>query len=70
MNQSLLAGTNWFMACAYHVGFCMMWIAVFMTNTGATANGKKEAVCGTIFGASLYSLAVLILMLGVAANLG
>lgn len=66
----LQASTNWFMACASYVGFCMMWLAVFMTNMGATANSKKEAIYGTIFGASLYSLAVLILMFGLSANLG
>ena len=63
------AGNNWFMACASYVGFCMMWLAVFMTNMGATANSKKEGIYGTIFGASLYSLAVLLLMFGLSANL-
>lgn len=66
----LQAGTNWFMACASYVGFCMMWLAVFMTNMGATANSKREGIYGTIFGAALYSLAVLLLMLGLSANLG
>lgn len=65
----LQAGNNWFMSCASYVGFCMMWLAVFMTEMGKTANSKKEAILGTIFGASLYSLAVLLLMLGLAANL-
>lgn len=63
------AGTNWFMACASYVGFCMMWLAVFMTNVGKTANSKKEAYYGAIFGAFLFSLAVLLLMLGLASNL-
>jgi uncharacterized membrane protein YkvI len=65
----LQAGNNWFMACASYVGFCMMWLAVFMTNMGATANSKREGIYGTIFGASLYSLAVLLLMFGLSANL-
>lgn len=65
----LSAGSNWFMACASYVGFCMMWLAVFMTNMGATANSKREAIYGTIFGAALFSLAVLLLMFGLSANL-
>lgn len=47
----------------------MFWLAVFMTNMGATANSKKEAIYGTVFGASLYSLAVLVLMFGLGSNL-
>ncbi|MGD9566744.1 MAG: hypothetical protein AB7V48_00210 [Sedimentibacter sp.] len=66
----LQAGSNWFMACASYVGFCMMWLAVFMTNIGAKANSRREGIYGTIFGASLYSIAVLLLMLGLSANLG
>lgn len=65
----LQAGNNWFLACVSYVGFCMMWLAVFMANIGATANSKKEGIYGTIFGASLFSLAVLLLMLGLSANL-
>lgn len=67
--EILSAGSNWFTACASYVGFCMMWLAVFMTNMGSTANSKKEAIYGTIFGAGLFSLAVLMLMRGLAANL-
>lgn len=65
----LQAGNNWFISCASYVGFCMMWLAVFMTNMGSTANSKREGIYGTIFGAGLFSLAVLLLMFGLAANL-
>jgi len=69
-NKTILqAGTNWFMACASYVGFCMMWLAVFMTNMGSTANSRREGVYGAVFGSSLYSAAVLLLMLGLGANL-
>ena len=64
----LQAGTNWFMACASYVGFCMMWLAIFMTNLGKTANSRKEAGYGAIFGALFYAIAVLVLMFGLAAN--
>lgn len=65
----LRAGNQWFLACASYVGFCMMWLAAFMTNLGKTANSKKEANSGAIFGALLYSIAVLLLMFGLSANL-
>lgn len=63
------AGSNFFMSMASYVGFCMLWLAVFMTNVGKNANSRREAIYGTIFGASLYSAAVLLLMLGLSANL-
>lgn len=62
------AGSNWFTACASYLGFCLFWLATFMTNVGAEANSKKEAGLGAIFGSGLYSVAVLILMFGLAAN--
>lgn len=65
----LQAGNSWFMACISYVGFCMMWLAVFMTNMGATANSRKEGILGAIFGSALFSLAVLLLMLGLSANI-
>ncbi|MCM0760491.1 hypothetical protein M7775_18210 [Sporomusa sphaeroides DSM 2875] len=64
----LQAGTNWFIGCASYVGFCMMWLAVFMTNIGKTANSKKEASYGAIFGSFLFTATVLLLTLGLAAN--
>ncbi|TJX15251.1 hypothetical protein E9840_04005 [Tissierella creatinini] len=65
----LQAGDNWFMACISYVGFCMMWLAVFMTNMGTTAHSRKEGIAGAVFGSSLFSLAVLLLMFGLSANL-
>ena len=64
------ASDNWFTACASYVGFCMMWLAVFMTNLGKTANSKKEACLGAGLGVLLFCLAVLALMLGLSAHLG
>ena len=66
----LQAGSSWYVACASYVGFCMMWLAVFMTNLGKTAGSRKEASLGATLGVVLFCLAVLALMLGLAANLG
>ena len=60
---------NWFMAAFSYVGFCMMWLAAFLASTGKTANSKAEARWGAVLGAFLFSLAVLVMMLGLMANL-
>lgn len=65
----LQASSDWLIACASYVGFCMMWLAVFMTNLGKSASSRKEACWGATLGAVLFSLAVLALMLGLAAHL-
>ena len=65
----LQAGSNWFTACLSYVGFCMMWLAVFMTNLGRTSKSRAEAGSGAFIGILLFSLAVLAMMLGLAANL-
>lgn len=65
----LQASSNWFIACASYVGFCMMWLAAFMTNLGKSAASRKEACWGATLGAVLFSLAVLAMMLGLAAHL-
>ncbi len=63
------ASTNWFFAAGSYVGFCMLWLAAFMAAMGATANSKKEAALGGVFGAVAFSLAVIIVALGLLANI-
>lgn len=61
------ASTNWFFAAGSYVGFCMLWLAGFLSAMGATANSKKEAAYGAIIGAISFSLAVIIVALGLLA---
>ena len=63
------ASSNWFFAAGSYVGFCMLWLASFMASMGATANSKAEAKLGAIYGATGFSLAVLIVALGLMANI-
>lgn len=63
------ASTNWFFAAGSYVGFCMLWLAAFMAAMGATAHSKKEAAMGGTFGAIFFSLAVLVVALGLLANI-
>lgn len=60
---------NWFFAAISYVGFCMLWLAGFMTSMGATGKNKKEVVLGTTFGAIGFSLALAIIALGIIANI-
>jgi uncharacterized membrane protein YkvI len=63
------ASTNWFFAACSYVGFCLLWLAGFLSSIGSTANNKKEAVYGAAAGAILFSIAVIIITLGLLACL-
>ena len=62
------ASSNWIYAAGSYVGFCMLWLAAFMASMGAAAKSRKEASLGAIFGAVGFSLAVIIMALGLMAN--
>lgn len=63
------ASSNWIFAAGSYVGFCMLWLAAFMSSMGKTADGRKEATLGAVFGAIAFSLAVIIVSLGLMANI-
>jgi len=63
------ASTNWFFAACSYVGFCMLWLAGFLASMGRTANSKKEAAYGAATGAICFSVAVIIVALGLLANI-
>lgn len=65
----LKASTNWVFAAASYVGFCMLWLAAFLSSMGAEAKNKKEVISGTMLGAFGFSLAVLLVTLGIMANI-
>jgi len=63
------ASTNWFMSGLSYVGFCMLWLAAFLTALGKTARNRKEATAGALTGATVFSLACVIVGLGLLANI-
>ena len=65
----LKASSNWFYAAGSYVGFCMLWLAGFMSSMGASSKSKKESVLGAAFGAFGFSLALVIITLGIIANI-
>jgi uncharacterized membrane protein YkvI len=63
------ASTNWFMAGLSYVGFCMLWLAAFLTALGKTARSRREAASGGVLGGVVFSLACIIVGLGLLANI-
>lgn len=63
------ASTNWFFAALSYVGFVMLWLAAFLAAIGANANSRKEAALGGGIGAVVFSAAVIIVALGLLANI-
>ncbi len=63
------ASTNWFMAGLSYVGFCMLWLAAFLTALGKTARNRKEASSGALAGSIAFSVACIIVGLGLLANI-
>jgi uncharacterized membrane protein YkvI len=63
------ASTNWFMSGLSYVGFCMLWLAAFLTALGKTARSRREAATGGLVGAIAFSVACIIVGLGLFANI-
>lgn len=63
------ASTNWFMSGLSYVGFCMLWLAAFLTALGKTARSRKEAASGGLVGSIVFSVACIIVGLGLLAHI-
>lgn len=63
------ASTNWFFAACSYVGFCMLWLAGFLSSIGATTNNKKEAAYGATYGALGFAIAVIIVALALLSSI-
>lgn len=63
------AASNWFMSGLSYVGFCMLWLAAFLTALGRTARSRREAASGGALGGVVFSLACVVVGLGLLANI-
>ncbi|WP_073707023.1 hypothetical protein [Glutamicibacter sp. 0426] len=63
------ASSNWVLSALSYVGFCILWLAAFLTALGKTARSRKEALAGGSLGAIAFSLACIIVGLGLLANI-
>lgn len=59
------ASSNWWLAAGSYVGFCMLWLAAFLGQIGAGANSDREGKLGAFVGAAGFSIAVLLMALGI-----
>ena len=65
----LRASKNWLFAAFSYVGFCMLWLAGFLTSMGSESDSKRESVMGIFVGAVGFSVALAIITLGILANI-
>lgn len=63
------ASNNWFMSGLSYVGFCMLWLAAFLTALGKTARNRTEAAAGGATGGIVFSLACMVVGLGLLATI-
>jgi len=63
------ASSNWIVAGLSYVGFCMLWLAAFLTALGKTVPTQREARAGGLGGGVIFSLACVIVGLGLLANI-
>src|SRR5699024_5824313 len=67
--EVLKASSNWFFAAVSYAGFCMIWLAGFLAALGNTSKSKKESVLGIFFGVLGFTIALIIIVLGILANI-
>lgn len=63
------ASSNWFLAALSYVGVVMLWLAAFLTAMGKSASSRREAWLGGVVGAVAFIVAVIIVALGLLANI-
>lgn len=63
------ASNHWITAGLSYVGFCMLWLAAFLTALGKTVPTQREARAGGLSGGVIFSLACIIVGLGLLANI-
>lgn len=63
------ASSNWVMSGLSYVGFCMLWLAAFLTALGKTVPTQREARAGGLSGGVIFSLSCVIVGLGLLANI-
>lgn len=67
--EIMQASTNWLFSAFSYVGISILWLASFMTALGASADSMTEAKLGAGFGVGAFCCALVILMMGILANI-
>lgn len=62
------ASYHWLLAAFSYVGFNMLWMAAFLSETGETTNSQREGRWGGFLGAAAFSIAITILTLALLSR--
>lgn len=63
------ASNHWIVSGLSYVGFCMLWLAAFLTALGKTVPTHREARAGGLAGGAVFSIACIIVGMGLLANI-
>src|SRR5699024_1316134 len=63
------ASSNWFLSRLSYVGFCMLWLAAFLSALAKTVKNRREATAGGLVGGIAFSIACMIVGIGLLANM-
>lgn len=64
-----VASNNFFLSAVSYVGFCLIWLAAFISGIGKGANSIKEGNRGMVLGAFGFSLACLVMTFAIYLSL-
>ncbi|MBG9981181.1 YkvI family membrane protein [Facklamia lactis] len=64
-----VASSNFVLSAVSYVGFCLIWLAAFVSGIGKGANSIKEGNHGMVLGALGFSLACLIMTLAIFVSI-
>lgn len=60
-------GTGWLSSTCSYVGFCLLWLASFLTNMGRNTDHVKACVYGVVAGSTGFTVSCTAMMLGLLA---
>lgn len=63
------SSNNWFFAAISYVGSFLLLLPLFLVARGKTAQNQSEAIFGIILGVTGFSLAIIVVALGLMANI-
>lgn len=63
--EVITASPNFLIAAFSYVGFCVFWLAAFLSQVGVNSDSKQEAKLGGFIGSAGFSLGVLVMTMGI-----
>src|SRR5699024_8155716 len=63
------ASTHWAIAGLSYAGFCILWLAAFLTASGTTGPTRRDARAGGLAAGAIFPLACIIVGMGLLAKI-